>query len=87
MGLDTSVFRQCAITKKMLPRTELFRIVRTKDGNVYFDANYSITGRGIHFSREEKVVEQFFNPKKRKMVNYFLKAEVSEERFQELKKI
>lgn len=81
-----NVFRQCAVQKKMMPRTELFRIVRTKRGNVFFDPEYKIFGRGIHFARDEKIIQKFFHPKKRGMVSHFLKMNIVPENFEELKK-
>ncbi|MEI7511143.1 MAG: YlxR family protein [Candidatus Peregrinibacteria bacterium] len=81
----SQTFRQCAITKKMLPRTKLFRLVRTKEGAVFFDQDYTIAGRGIHFSKPPEVVEQFFSPQKRKMVAHFLKAELFPEQMETLK--
>ena len=80
-----NILRQCAITKKMFPRTELFRLVKTKEGKIFFDKEYKILGRGIHFSQNPKIVSAFFDMRKRKMVNHFLKAEISEEEFEVLK--
>ncbi len=80
-----NVLRQCAVQKKMLPRKELFRIVRTKAGDVFFDPEYTIFGRGIHFSKNPEISAKFFDPKKRGMVNHFLKANISPEKFLEMK--
>lgn len=79
------VFRQCAITKKILPRSDLFRVVRTKRGQIFFDPEYKVLGRGIHFSKNLETVEKFFNPRKRKMVEHFLQAGISENDFSRLR--
>ncbi len=79
------IFRRCAITKKMFPRTELFRVVRKKDGFVSFDPEYNISGRGIHFCKTPNVVEQFFSPQKKKMITHFLRTEISDIRMNEIK--
>ena len=78
--------RMCAITRKILPRTELFRLVRTKDGNIFFDKNYNIPGRGIHFSKDPKIVAKFFDPQKRGMVAHMLKVRISGEKMEEMEK-
>jgi predicted RNA-binding protein YlxR (DUF448 family) len=84
--ITSNVFRQCAVQKKLFPRKELFRLVRTKRGNVFFDPEYKIFGRGIHFHRDLQTVEKFFHPKKRGMLSHFLKMNIPPERFEELKK-
>ncbi len=81
-----NVLRKCAVQRKMLPRTKLFRIVRTKQGTIFFDPEYKILGRGLHFSRDKKVVDIFFHPKKRGMISHFLKTNISEKQFEELNK-
>lgn len=80
-----NVVRQCSVQKKLFPRKELFRIVRTKRGNVLFDPFYKIFGRGIHFHKDEKTIQKFFHPKKRGMLSHFLKMNVSLEKFENLK--
>lgn len=87
MSLTTqNIFRQCAIQKKMFPRRKLFRLVRTKRGNIYFDPEYKIFGRGIHFAQDEKTIQKFFDPRKRGMISHFLKAGIPVERFESMKK-
>ena len=81
-----NVFRQCAVQKKMLPRKELFRLVRTKNGDVFLDPEYTIFGRGIHFSKNPETSAKFFDPRKRGMISHFLKTKISPEKFLELEK-
>lgn len=76
----------CSITRKIFPRTELFRIVKTKTGEIFFDPNYNIPGRGIHFSKDQKIVEKFFDPRKKGMITHMLKANISVGRMEELKR-
>lgn len=81
-----NVVRQCSVQKKLFPRKELFRIVRTKRGNVLFDPEYKIFGRGIHFHKSRENIQKFFHPKKRGMVSHFLKINILPEKFKEMKK-
>ncbi len=57
--------RKCLITKKMLPKEELFRVVKTKDNKVLFDDNEKLNGRGAYLSRSKEVIE------KAKRINIF----------------
>ena len=80
-----NVFRQCAVQKEMLPRKELFRLVRTKKGEVFFDSEYTIFGRGIHFSKNPEISAKFFDKRKRGMISHFLKTNITPGKFLELK--
>ncbi len=81
-----NIFRKCSIQKKIFPRSELFRVVRTKQGNIFFDPEYAIFGRGIHFVKDEKTIQNFFDPRKRGMISHFLKTSISQEKFEILQK-
>jgi len=80
-----NVFRQCAVQKKMLLRKDLFRLVRTQKGEVFFDPEYKIFGRGIHFSKNPEISTKFFDMRKRGMISHFLKINITPEKFLELK--
>lgn len=73
------VYRQCIITKKKHPRRDLIRLVRTPDGSVHFDKEYTLAGRGLHFFKDQKIAKTLLIPQKRKMLEHFLKASLNSE--------
>ena len=50
--------RKCAATGEMLPKKEMIRIVRTKEGEVSVDLTGKKSGRGTYVSKTEEAVEQ-----------------------------
>ncbi|WP_252503571.1 RNase P modulator RnpM [Sporosarcina sp. Marseille-Q4943] len=49
--------RKCAATGEMLPKKEMIRIVRTKEGEVSVDLTGKKSGRGTYVSKTEEAVE------------------------------
>ena len=72
--------RSCIVTKEQLPKYELLRVVRTKDGEVLVDLTSKLNGRGAYIS----VIEE---AEKKKILNRHLGVDVKEEVYEELKKI
>ena len=50
--------RKCVVTKQMLPKQELIRIVRNKQGEVTIDLTGKLNGRGAYLSKDLAVIEQ-----------------------------
>ena len=44
--------RTCVITKEKLPKKELIRIVRNKDGEVSVDETGKQNGKGVYLKRD-----------------------------------
>ncbi len=49
--------RKCAATGDMLPKKEMIRIVRSKEGEVSVDLTGKKSGRGTYVSKSEQAVE------------------------------
>lgn len=49
--------RKCAATGEMLPKKEMIRIVRTKEGEVSVDLTGKKSGRGTYVSKTEEAVD------------------------------
>ena len=58
--------RSCVVTREKLPKQELLRVVRTKEGEVKIDDSGKMNGRGAYikkvndifkYKKEEKVEE------------------------------
>jgi len=67
------VFRKCVITKVIKPKTELFRIVRSKNNAIFIDYEYNISGRGCYIVKDKSAI---IKAKKNKAFSRFLKVEV-----------
>lgn len=76
--------RSCVISREKLPKAELIRIVRTKDGEVLVDETGKLNGRGAYLKKSKEVFEK---AKKTKVLNKILEVEVSDEVFEELNKL
>ena len=76
--------RTCVATKEKLPKKELIRVVRTKEGNVIVDESGKANGRGAYLKKDKEV---FKLAKKNKILNRHLEVEVKDEIFEELEKL
>ena len=74
--------RKCVATGEQLPKKELIRIVRNKEGEVSVDPTGKKNGRGAYLKRSLEAIEL---AKKKKILNRVLDAEIPEEIYEELK--
>ncbi|MCM3637838.1 YlxR family protein [Sporosarcina luteola] len=73
--------RKCAATGEMLPKKEMIRIVRTKEGEVSVDLTGKKSGRGTYVSKTEKAVE---TAKRNRSIESQLGTSVPEEVYDDL---
>ena len=76
--------RQCLALNESLPKSELFRIVRTPEGQVQVDLKGKVNGRGAYLSKNKKAIEL---AKKKKLLDKKLEVNVPEEIYEELLKL
>lgn len=78
--------RTCAITGEKLPKWDLFRVVRTPEGNVILDddARGKTNGRGAYLKKDLEVIEK---ASKSTILDKKLEAKVGQEVYDELKKV
>ena len=74
--------RKCVATGEQLPKKELIRIVRNKEGEVSVDPTGKKNGRGAYLKRSLDAIEL---AKKKQILNRVLEAEIPEEIYEELK--
>lgn len=74
--------RKCVVTQEMLPKQQLIRVVRNKDGEVFVDDTGKMNGRGAYVTKSLDVIEQ---AEKQQLLNRHLKASVSKEVYEDLK--
>ena len=77
------VLRCCALTKERLPKNELLRIVRDKEGNVFVDDTNKANGRGCYLKKDKEVI---IKAQKSKILDRNLNVEVDESICDELLK-
>ena len=75
------ILRRCVATNKQLEKSEMFRIVRDKDGNVFVDESGKANGRGAYLSKDKAAIEL---AKKKRVLDRVLECEVKEEIYTKL---
>ncbi|MDD8048827.1 MAG: YlxR family protein [Thomasclavelia sp.] len=75
--------RKCIATKEQLPKKELIRIVRNKNGEVNVDPTGKLNGRGAYLKRSKKALEI---AKKGKLLDRALKTTISDDVYLEIEK-
>lgn len=76
--------RSCIITREKLPKQELVRIVRTKEGEVKVDLTGKMNGRGAYLKKDLEVFEK---AKKKNALGHHLEATIPDSIFEELKEL
>ena len=72
--------RSCVVTREKLPKNELVRIVRTKDGLIV-DLTGKANGRGAYLKKDEEVIKK---AKKNKTLNKMLEVDIPDSIYEEL---
>lgn len=75
--------RKCLATNEQLPKKELIRVVRNKEGKVFVDPTGKMNGRGAYLKRSHEAIEI---AKKKKLLARSLQVDIPEEIFEELEK-
>ena len=81
--------RKCLATNEQLPKKELIRVVRNKEGQVFVDATGKMNGRGAYLKRSLEAIEI---AKKKKVLHSAYEYRIGtwkaflDEIFEELKK-
>lgn len=76
--------RTCVVTKETLPKQELLRIVKNKDGEVKVDETGKLNGRGAYIKKDMAVLEKAI---KSKILEKKLECEIEENIYEEIRKI
>ena len=76
--------RRCVVTKEQLPKSELLRIVKNKENEVFVDLTGKANGRGAYIKKDVNVLK---TAKDRKILERALEIQISEEVYEELEKV
>ena len=74
--------RKCVVTREQLPKQELLRIVKSKDGTVEIDFTGKINGRGAYLKR---TLETVTKAQKSRAIERSLKVELTEDFYEALR--
>lgn len=75
--------RRCVATGEQLPKKELIRVVKNKEGDVFVDPTGKQNGRGAYLKKSEEAIVL---AKKKGVLNRTLGIEVPDEIYEELLK-
>lgn len=76
--------RRCVVTKEQLPKKELLRIVRDKDGNVEVDLTGKANGRGAYIKKDLEVLKI---AKDKKILDRVLEIKIEDNVYDEIEEI
>lgn len=76
--------RSCIVTKEKLPKHELIRIVKTKDGEVIVDLTGKINGHGVYIKNDLDVLEKAY---KSRILDKKLEIKVKDNVYEDLEEI
>ena len=81
MAMKKVPMRQCLALNESFPKQELFRVVRTPEGEVLVDLKGKVNGRGAYISKSKKAIEV---AKKKKVLDRHLEVKVPDTIYDEL---
>jgi len=76
--------RRCIVTKEQLPKKELLRIVKDKDGNVSIDLIGKANGRGAYIKKDLEVLKL---AKDKKILDRTLEVHIEDTLYDEIEEI
>lgn len=76
--------RSCLVTKEKLPKQELIRIVKNKNGEILVDLTGKINGRGAYIKKDADVLEKAI---KTKALERTFECPIPETIYEEIRKI
>ncbi len=81
MKMKKIPLRTCIVSGEKLEKKDLFRIVRTPEGNVIVDDSLKANGRGAYLKKDINVIEK---AKKTKILERHLEVSIDETIYDEL---
>lgn len=73
--------RMCVVCKKILPKKEMLRIVKNKEGDVFIDYTNKANGRGAYICDSPECIEKCVN---KKLLNKSFSMAISQEIYQKI---
>ena len=76
--------RRCVVTKEQLLKSELLRIVKNKENEVFVDLTGKANGRGAYIKKDVNVLKI---AKDKKILERALEAHLNEDVYEEIEKV
>lgn len=76
--------RRCVVSREQLPKKELLRIVKDKDGNVSVDITGKLNGRGAYIKKDLDILKI---AKDKKILDRILETTISNEVYEEIERV
>ena len=73
--------RKCVATNEQLPKRDLIRVVRSKEGELFVDATGKKNGRGAYLKRSKEAIEL---ARKKGALKRALEVDIPDEIYEEL---
>ena len=81
MPNNTKNLRMCCVCRMHADKSELIRIVKSKDGQIFVDKTKTADGRGVYLHSNAECMEKL---KKKKLLNAAFKCVVDESVYEDL---
>lgn len=75
--------RTCCVCRKMMPKNDLIRVVKSADGKIFIDMTGKADGRGAYVCKDDECRNKL---KKLRSLNKAFKCQVNDEVYEELLK-
>ena len=76
--------RTCVVTREKLEKKDLLRVVKNNEGEVFVDETGKANGRGAYIKKDIETLEQAI---KTKALDKHLETTISDEVYEEIRKI
>lgn len=76
--------RKCVVTKEQLPKKELLRIVKDKNGTIFADITGKANGRGAYIKKDLEVLKL---AKEKKILERVFEANISDDIYKSIEEI
>lgn len=82
--MDKTILRTCIVTRKLLSKEEMFRIVKTPNHEIKIDSFYKAQGRGCYLSKDKSLI---LKAQSKRMIEKHLKVSDCQAVYDELLKL
>ena len=82
--MDKTILRTCIVTRKLLSKEEMFRIVKTPNHEIKVDSSYKAQGRGCYLSKDKSLI---LKAQSKRMIEKHLKVSDCQAVYDELLKL
>ena len=84
MKIKKIPMRTCVVTKECLPKKELLRIVKNKEGIIQADVTGKLNGRGAYLKKDNETLDKAIQTK---ALERALETTISKEVYEEIRKV